>query len=903
MADEWKPDGTDHITVITATIWNGLKNYVLGHKNEHVSGGIDPIPTVTKTKTGLCPVLSDSSTQYLNGKGVFSAISSGTVGGDVGATDNAVPRADGTGGITLQSSLVTIDDSGSVNIPAAQTYKINGTALAYGNITGAAPLASPTFTGTPKITTTPNGLTPHAIADIEYVAANAGTATPAYDYIIYYCAPDYVAKDKGGTVIATSTAFHSMLNDFFAAATSGTTIVIAPGTYTYTDGMTAVTGKSFTIYAYGAKIVTTSGLYNHRCLTFSGTAKTATLLTETPAIDDTSVRVASIANITKGDLIKIRDDTYMVPLTYDDKAQRGEMSRVFATGVMPSGASFTMGVGTSTTEIVCAELSGTTDAYNGMRVYNITRSAALGTPKWGRVIAYDSGTHTLTLDEAISGQVATNTFYMPVILEDSLRAAYDITVVAAPATSGNAAAVPITPITINVYGLTLEMYDATKSYYGIHVKYGVNCNFRDCTIINGGYAGFDLEDCYNVVINGCHITHAEKYGMGYGVCLSDACRNVLINQNTIKNCRHTTCVGSSGAGSYGGTANLYISDNILVGNGMLHAVDCHVAWDFYLINNEIDVADTNLTGLDGDAGMGCRTGAHKVIVEGNVFRNVSSSVFSTRQQMSNQSIIIRGNKIYGNNQGETYIMYLNDNDHGTFDEIVIEDNECWQTAGLVHLYESVIDRITIRNNTQHTTSSKSVTSPSDTTYGIRLTAYSNVTVEGNIIRNQAYSGIYLNGCTGVCRNNTIINPSRYAAATTHVGIHLVGTTAIQMLVEGNWIECTDTEMTYGIDEVTTAANHTNTIRNNIIIGAQTADYLIIGDNTTGLIKQGRTSIADGGTITHGLSATPTWAIVTPITAGEFATVTTLGATTLTVAIKKHDNSAGTTQFVSWMCGL
>ncbi len=51
---------------------------------------------------------------------------SGTIGGSSGSTDNAVIRADGTGGATIQSSLMTIDDSGTVNIPTAQTYDING---------------------------------------------------------------------------------------------------------------------------------------------------------------------------------------------------------------------------------------------------------------------------------------------------------------------------------------------------------------------------------------------------------------------------------------------------------------------------------------------------------------------------------------------------------------------------------------------------------------------------------------------------------------------------------------------------------------------------------------------------------------------------------------------------------
>lgn len=58
----------------------------------------------------------------------------GDVVGPGSATDNAAARFDGTGGKTLQNSLMTIDDSGSVNIPAGQTYKINGTSLAKGDV-------------------------------------------------------------------------------------------------------------------------------------------------------------------------------------------------------------------------------------------------------------------------------------------------------------------------------------------------------------------------------------------------------------------------------------------------------------------------------------------------------------------------------------------------------------------------------------------------------------------------------------------------------------------------------------------------------------------------------------------------------------------------------------------------
>lgn len=76
--------------------------------------------------------------------------------------------------------------------------------------------------------------------------------------------------------------------------------------------------------------------------------------------------------------------------------------------------------------------------------------------------------------------------------------------------------------------------------------------------------------------------------------------------------------------------------------------------------------------------------------------------------------------------------------------------------------------------------------------------------------------------------------------------------------------------------------------------------LQIGDGT-GLkrLTTGATSVSDGGTVTHGLGATPDVVNVTPTVSGEFASVTALGATTFTIAIKKHDGTAGTTQTVYW----
>lgn len=53
-----------------------------------------------------------------NSAGAVTDIQAGGIGGSTGATDNAILRADGAGGVTLQSSGVTIDDSNTITAPS-----------------------------------------------------------------------------------------------------------------------------------------------------------------------------------------------------------------------------------------------------------------------------------------------------------------------------------------------------------------------------------------------------------------------------------------------------------------------------------------------------------------------------------------------------------------------------------------------------------------------------------------------------------------------------------------------------------------------------------------------------------------------------------------------------------------
>jgi hypothetical protein len=76
-----------------------------------------------------------------------------------------------------------------------------------------------------------------------------------------------------------------------------------------------------------------------------------------------------------------------------------------------------------------------------------------------------------------------------------------------------------------------------------------------------------------------------------------------------------------------------------------------------------------------------------------------------------------------------------------------------------------------------------------------------------------------------------------------------------------------------------------------------AAELVLGTSST---SGAAASKSDGDTITHGLGTTPTAVFLTGSVAGEILSVTTIGATTFTIAIKTPLQAPGTAQTVYWL---
>lgn len=79
----------------------------------------------------------------------YTPSTAGGIGGSTGATGDAILRADGAGGSTVQNSLATVDDNGTLNIPSGQAYQVGGnTFVTYNSGTNTATLGASSVSNT-----------------------------------------------------------------------------------------------------------------------------------------------------------------------------------------------------------------------------------------------------------------------------------------------------------------------------------------------------------------------------------------------------------------------------------------------------------------------------------------------------------------------------------------------------------------------------------------------------------------------------------------------------------------------------------------------------------------------------------------------------------------------------------
>jgi hypothetical protein len=137
-------DGVISVTVGESMAYKGVidcsenPNYPAADKGDlykvSVAGKIGGAsgPSVEVGDTMYCDADSTASGDHAtvgSHWGIVQVNIDGAVTGPASSTDNTIARFDSTTGKIIQGSLATIDDSGSINVPSGQSFKVDGTAL------------------------------------------------------------------------------------------------------------------------------------------------------------------------------------------------------------------------------------------------------------------------------------------------------------------------------------------------------------------------------------------------------------------------------------------------------------------------------------------------------------------------------------------------------------------------------------------------------------------------------------------------------------------------------------------------------------------------------------------------------------------------------------------------------
>jgi len=118
------PGGTPATRKVTITNFTKAIPALIGDSGSGGTKGLAPAPAAGDA----------AANKFLHADGTYKTpAGSGAIGGTTGATDNALLRADGTGGATLQASAVTVDDNGAITVPeiAAPSTPISGKVAVY----------------------------------------------------------------------------------------------------------------------------------------------------------------------------------------------------------------------------------------------------------------------------------------------------------------------------------------------------------------------------------------------------------------------------------------------------------------------------------------------------------------------------------------------------------------------------------------------------------------------------------------------------------------------------------------------------------------------------------------------------------------------------------------------------
>ena len=481
-------------------------------------------------------------------------------------------------------------------------------------------------------------------------------------------------------------------------------------------------------------------------------------------------------------------------------------------------------------------------------------------------------------------------------------------------TSGGNVNIVIDGLHIDATAITTATVDSAAMNFKIVVDLDIrNCIFENLPVSAVTYADVDNFNISNnrITTTGtASLTVAAPVETGGGLIASDVTDGV-ISGNVITDC-WAVCIYIDASAGGGKTRNIAINNNRIGGSADNGIRVNGIRPDALTDLSRISIVGNTIVDIDGS---GIRATGSYITVTGN---NISLQALTVSDVDATHApsgidiegiyIVVDSNVIYdgtGIMIGGIRMTFNASTIHNvTISNNIIDNIGAAAGSGIVGTLGTgtTFRDITITGNRVNGTQVQE---------GVFLDNIDGLIFTNNSITNSFQEGLWMDTCSNaIITGNLFKNNNTQDSGGTRGGIRIQQCTSVKIANNRAFDDQGSPTQRYGLyvdGTGGTACDYIQVIDNDFRGNAtdayaQNAPTNMVVERNLGYVTEnsGVTSVADGGSLTHGLETTPTYILLTTSTSQEMVAATSIGPTTVTLAIKKHDGTAGTTQNIHWL---
>ena len=433
---------------------------------------------------------------------------------------------------------------------------------------------------------------------------------------------------------------------------------------------------------------------------------------------------------------------------------------------------------------------------------------------------------------------------------------------------GNSATIDLMSMLENITLKNFKLLSETGDLaYGVLIGMTSNARIENVTFEQCQDRAIELADSVGALITGCNINRSNRAGLGYGVAIDRACRDVRVTDNNFVDNRHAVTWAANA--TYGVQINTVVANNTVeyFSGAPVCAFGFHNTADRFLITGNA------VTGQ----GLAALTGINGSLVDNIVYCGTPQAVVEL--DTLSKDMLVDGNHLSGVGGSSGLIIARGDrntisNNHVTvsnmeaitvtndFNHLSINNNTIRRTGGSKTLVE-------VRPTTQTGTSTglyicdNTLIAGGFTGIQVKPSGGSpivNIDISGNKIYSASAGINFDSGTTEQTRE--ILVSGNHISEGTNYGIYVKGYSH-NMEVSGNFIS----DVSTGFFTPTSGSATSYTVENNHFYNCttevndnslDTSNVSYRGNTGFATVNSGSVSSADGTyqAVAHGLDVTP-----------------------------------------------